>query len=719
LANVVAVAAGNSHSMALKSDGTVMCWGSNIKGQATPPTGLAGVIAIAAAGDFCLALKSDRTVVGWGANDLGQISPPAALNNVVAIAAGQNHGLALTWAPVSIFAHPQNQTVVAGSTVTFAVGATGSQPMTFQWQRNGTNLPGATNATLVIGNVQTNHAGTYTVLVGNPVGTITSSNAALTVLVPPTITTQPQSQSVPLGAIVSFSVEAAGTPPFGYQWRKEGSNLPNANLSSLIIPNAQPGDQGKYTVLVTNIAGEATSASATLMVLMPPVILLQPQSQTVVAGSSVLFELVATGATTYQWRKNNQNIPGATAAIYPINSAQTNDAGSYTVAVSGPGGSVTSQAAILMVLTPATTNFNLAHWGQSLVFNGTNYVDVTPPGITGVVAIAVGGNHSLALKRDGTIAGWGDNIYGQAAAAGLTSVKAIAAGFNHSLALRSNGTVVAWGQNHQGQASVPVGLSSIIAIAAGVNHSLALRQNGAVIGWGENTFGKATAPPTATNLAAIAAARDHSLALKADGTVVAWGGNDDGQLQAPLGLTNVIAIAAGDHHSLVLKADGTVVGWGALRGLYDYGQANPPPNLSGVMAIAAGGTHSLALLRNNTVVAWGNNNYAQSTIPAGLAGVAAIAAGPTRSLALRLRPLRLHLEKQGGLFRLTAGNLDLSVLAEERLSNLELYTTTNVSLSLSNWTKLTNSLTLANGQAIYLETNGATFQRNYLIIEKP
>jgi hypothetical protein len=95
LNNVVAIAAGWFHSLALKSDGTVVGWGNNYFDEVTPPADLSNVVAIAAGGYHSLALKSDGTVVGWGQNDYGVATPPAGLNNVVAVATGPHHGLAL------------------------------------------------------------------------------------------------------------------------------------------------------------------------------------------------------------------------------------------------------------------------------------------------------------------------------------------------------------------------------------------------------------------------------------------------------------------------------------------------------------------------------------------------------------------------------------------------------------------------------------------------
>jgi subtilase family serine protease len=112
-------------------------------------------------------------------------------------------------------------------------------------------------------------------------------------------------------------------------------------------------------------------------------------------------------------------------------------------------------------------------WGNN-DYHQTN----VPSGLTNVVAIAAGQNHSLALKGDGTVVAWGDNrYYGQInVPSGLTNVVAIAGGGYHSLALKGNGTVVAWGDNDYHQINVPLGLTNVVAIAGGRMHSLALNK---------------------------------------------------------------------------------------------------------------------------------------------------------------------------------------------------------------------------------------------------
>jgi alpha-tubulin suppressor-like RCC1 family protein len=243
------------------------------------------------------------------------------------------------------------------------------------------------------------------------------------------------------------------------------------------------------------------------------------------------------------------------------------------------------------------------------------------------------------------VAACGDNYSGQTDVPnGLSNVVAIAAGFEHSLALTAEGRVVAWGGNDCGQTDVPSGLSNVVAIAAGWSHSLALTADGRVVAWGAGTnntgywpeYGQSRVPSGLMNVVAIAGGEHHSLALTAEGRVVAWGGNDDGcgywfgQATVPKGLSTVVAIAGGDYHSLALTAEGRAVAWGANSS----GQTNVPSGLSNVVGIAAGVGHSLALTAEGRVVAWGGNDCGQTDVPSGLSNVVAIAAGNGLSLAL-------------------------------------------------------------------------------------
>ena len=258
---------------------------------------------------------------------------------------------------------------------------------------------------------------------------------------------------------------------------------------------------------------------------------------------------------------------------------------------------------------------------------GANYSgQASPPSGSDFLAIAAGGEHSLALSSDGTIVGWGYNSHGQARPPSGSDFVAIAVGRYHSLALKSDGTIVGWGYNSDGQARPPLG-SDFVTIAAGGSHSLALKSDGTIVGWGYNYSGQSS-PPSGTDFVAIVAGGSHSLALKSDGTIVGWGYNYYGQASPPSG-SDFVAVSAGEYHSLALKSDGSIVGWGR-----NYEGQSSPPSGSDFVAIAAGGLHSLALKSDGTIVGWGWNNYGQARPPSGT-DFAAIAAGGVHSLALK------------------------------------------------------------------------------------
>ncbi len=266
-------------------------------------------------------------------------------------------------APVTptITTQPANQTVTAGQTATFTVVAAATAPLAYQWQKNGVNIAGATAASYTTPATTTSDSGsTFGVLVSNTAGTVTSSAATLTVNpapAAPTITTQPTNQTVTAGQTVTFTVVAAGTAPLSYQWQNNGVSIAGATAASYTSPATTTADSGStFTVAVSNTAGTVTSAAATLTVNPAPVaptITAQPGNQTVTAGQTATFTVVATGTAplSYQWRKNGVNIAGATAASYTT--PATDSGASFDVVVSNTAGTVTSSAALLTV-TPAT-----------------------------------------------------------------------------------------------------------------------------------------------------------------------------------------------------------------------------------------------------------------------------------------------------------------------------------------------------------------------------
>ena len=248
------------------------------------------------------------TVTNVHSTNAGNYS--VVVTNVVGSVTSSNAVLALLTSP-TITVQPTNQTALQGSNVTFSVTATGTAPLNYQWRFNTTNLlVGATNSSLIMTNVQSANAGNYSVVVTNVVGSATSSNAVLTVRVPPTITAQPTNQTVAQGSNAVFTVTAAGTAPLSYRWLFNGTNLTGATNYSLTVTNVHSTNAGNYSVVVTNVVGSVTSSNAVLTVNVPPTITAQPTNQTAVQGSNVTFSVTATGTAplNYQWRFNTTNL---------------------------------------------------------------------------------------------------------------------------------------------------------------------------------------------------------------------------------------------------------------------------------------------------------------------------------------------------------------------------------------------------------------------------
>lgn len=507
LTDVVGVAGGYYHSLALKSDGTVVVWGDNSQGQLNVPAGLTDVVQVSAAGFYSLALKSDGTVVAWGGNGLGQLNVPVGLNDAVQIAAAFGHALALK---------------SDGTIISWGDNSYGE-----------TTIPSsAQSCVLAVGGGS-----------GHSLALVT---APPTVLIPPADQTRLTSQTA------VFTVSTSGTPPYNYQWYKDGVPLSDgvrisgATTGTLTVSSLIVADAGDYTVELSNCTDMALSAPGHLTV-----------TPTIPPGA-----VFAWGDDTY---------------------------------------------------------------GQS---------DVPQAAKSGVIAVAAGQGHTLALKSSGQLLAWGWNTSGQTniPLATLNGSIAIAAGQGHSLALRNDGVVLAWGNDADGQTNVPAGLIDVVAIAAGGAQSVALKNDGTVVAWGN---GSSSLPAGLTNVAAIAAGMYHALALKSDGTVVAWGDDSHGQSTVPAGLTDVAAIAAGFYHSIAVKTDGTVVAWGDDS----HGQSSVPGGLINAIAAAGGRYHSVARINDKTLVAWGDDSAGQSTIPANVQGrVLALAAGWMHTVVIAGRP---------------------------------------------------------------------------------
>jgi hypothetical protein len=264
---------------------------------------------------------------------------------------------------------PTNQTAPFGQpSLSFSIVAVGPGTLTYQWLFNGTNIGSATNSTLTLNFLQYSNAGTYSVVVTNGFGATLSSNAVLMVVppTPPTFVSQATNQTVPVGSNVTLTVLATGAPLPAYQWYFNGVALTNDSHytgttgTNLQVSGVQTGDTGNYFVIATNIGGAATSLVATVTVLTPPALILQPVSQTLPQGSNVTFTAAVSGDAPLndQWFFNGTPLTdggqfnGTATTNLTISNLQFTNNGNYVLRVTNLVGSAISTTAVLTVLSP-------------------------------------------------------------------------------------------------------------------------------------------------------------------------------------------------------------------------------------------------------------------------------------------------------------------------------------------------------------------------------
>ena len=251
--------------------------------------------------------------------------------------------------------------------------AYGEPPLAFQWQHDGTNLPGATTRTFTRASASTSDSGNYTIIVSNANGYVTSSVASVTVnsAVPPTLSQQPASRATYAGGNASFTVIVDGTTPLKYQWRHAGTNLPGATNITLWITNVDATVTGAYSVAVTNVAGNIVSSSATLSISAPP-------------ANSYDSAVVGYGPIAY-WPLNETS---GSIAFDPAGGYDSTHQGGVSVGETGPrppgfpgftsgndavlfDGTVSSSSSSGVSLLNNRTNFTLSGWiNPSVVAQG-------------------------------------------------------------------------------------------------------------------------------------------------------------------------------------------------------------------------------------------------------------------------------------------------------------------------------------------------------------
>lgn len=563
LTNVIAIAAGESHSLALKADGSVVAWGNRNgtypnRNQSVVPPGLANVKAIAAGEAHSLALVFDGppeiltqprttyvfyqsnvvlTVTASGAAPLNyrwyfngnplidsarfsgtataslsianaQIDDAGAysviVSNAFGLVASTNATLTVI-SPPFITQQPVDRTVRAGSDVTLSAAADGTQPLRYQWNYNGTDIPGATGNSLTYGNVQPSQSGYYFMRVTNSYGSTHTIRALLTVTdSPPYFVRFPSNQIAVPGGAVLFEPTVRGSTSIYYQWRFNGVDIPGATNISLRLGPVTYDQTGYYSLEARNAFGATNSPKVLLNV-----------SPVMVGGSPFA---------------GNTNLPLGLTNVIAVAAG-----GSHVLALRSDG----------------TVRTWLANPGY--VFGSASAVTNIPATATNIVAIAAGYDHCLALRTNGTVVAWGASGTHTNVPDGLRNVVAIAAGQNRSYAVKNDGTVAGWGI----AALVPSGLSNVVAVAAWQSQNLALRRDGSIVTWGSSTL--TNLPGGTTNIIALAASATQNLFLGQNGKVLTSLANGG---TFPTSMSNIVAIAAGYASGLALRQDGALFSTG-------------------------------------------------------------------------------------------------------------------------------------------------------------
>jgi hypothetical protein len=358
-----------------------------------------------------------------------------------------------------ITTQPASVTADDGTTATFNVVATGGA--SYQWQRDGANIVGATLATYTTPTLGlADNGAVYTVLVANTAGSTTSNPATLTVVQSAArITAQPADTSVLDGEAATFSVATVGgTPPITYQWFRNGTPIAGATSASYTTPANAMGDSGTtYRVIVTAAGGTATSRDAVLTVTArPPTIAAQPSDAVVTFQGQATFTTQATGTgpITYQWYRNGVRLSGETSSTLTLGSVNYGDDGArYTAVASNPGGDIESAAATLSVAPPTGTQ-------QSL----SSCLTITAPGAyrlsADIPTITVAGASCITISASNVQL----DCAGRSLGATGTNSRAIALGAVQNVSIKGC-TILTPGMTFQGVSNVSVHHNIFTALA--------------------------------------------------------------------------------------------------------------------------------------------------------------------------------------------------------------------------------------------------------------
>jgi alpha-tubulin suppressor-like RCC1 family protein len=681
LSGVVAIAAAYDDILALKSDGTVVAWGTGSRGVANVPGNLSGVAAIDASGSTGIALRGDGSLVLWGERESAAFRAPFNATAIVSLDIGTRGDSvlavkdgAVTSALPSFYLQPRSVSGTHSSSgLAFFSAATGIPAPSYRWQRlpaggawtdlaDGGIYSGTSTATLALSISDSAMNGDqFRCVATNSLGSVQSTAATLNLVMPlPEFYDQPRNRQLLVGGTFTLESGASSPVPVTYQWFKNDEPIAGATAANYTLIQAQRTDSGLYRVVATNAGGSTTSNTATVVVTGPPVITTQPVSQTVIAGTTLTLSVVASSdlPLSYTWTRIAGSVPvspNATCTIYNITQAE---AGSYRVQVSNGLAYVTSEVAVVTVLPAATPEITQNPVDQSTLVGEPVEFTVAAtgdpaPGYQWQVARTAAPNAWIPLANSPTVTG------ANTATLRLSSPAASEHGFHYRcVATNSEGTATS------SAARLNVFVPGITKLAAGRYHSVRLDYRAHVWASGQGSAGQlghgattsANSPQAITlhgqTVVDVASFSLHTLFLTSAREMWATGNNATGQLgdgtlvnkTAPVKIaTGVAGIAAGFFHTAYFKTDGTL--W--TVGGNDSGQlgtgdttdrSSPVQIATDVVDVSAGIRQTLFIKTDGTLWVVGNRDGSDNFVstPVQIAsGVKTVSAGGYHALFVK------------------------------------------------------------------------------------
>ena len=631
---MITVSEDGSSAAAIRSDGLLFTWGLNSSGQLGNGTitnrsspvqiGSSSWTTVSAGKSHIAAIRSGGTLFTWGLNSSGQLgdgtttnrSSPVQVGNFwwTSVDAGEIHtaairsdGLLFTWGDNTngqlgdITTTVKSSPVQIGSSSWTAVSAGGrntaairSDGLLFTWGLNSSGQLGDGTTTTNSSPVQ----------IGSSSWTVVSTG----------------------GAHIA-AIRSGGTL---FTWGSNSGGQLGLN-QSVSISNSSPVQVGSSSWIAVSAGANNTSG-------------------------------ILSNNQAYEWGNNNFGQIGdktTTPKSSPVllsNSTAGVTGNSWTmVAASYMSGGIRNDGIIF-----TWGNNSVGQLGQNM---HSNVVQIAEPRNVGDAfaakkwnQVSAGATHTLAIRSDGMLFTWGNNLYGMLGSGdgsvnisspiqiGTSSWTVVSAGRAfHSGAIRSDGALFMWGRNGSGElgdgtntgksSPVQIGSSSWTAVGTGANHTAAIRSGGTLFTWGLNSSGQlgngntnANSSPVqigSSSWTAVSAGANHTAAIRSGGTLFTWGSNSNGQLGAntatgtansspvQIGSSSWTVVGAGGVFTTAIRSGGTLFSTG-----YNPGgtQTSSPVQLgsSSWTAVSGGNAHVLAIRSDNALFAWGFNGNGQT-----------------------------------------------------------------------------------------------------------